>query len=268
MIPMSCHTALARKLFAFALFTGVALAGLTLAAPSALAQQGALRVLSSNGMKAVIEEIRPQLEKAAGQPLAIEFGTSATIRERIEKGESFDAVVLTVEVIDALAKAGKVAPGSVNALGRTAVGVGVRAGAAKPDIGTPDAIKKALLATKSPTYVGAGAARAPVDRMLAALGIADAVASKVVVARSVDEALESVAAGHADMILAPTSEILPAAGVQLVGPLPGEFTSYISFAGAVSPTTSAASAAQRFVAELRRPGAASSYRAKGMELSQ
>lgn len=249
-------------------FALVALAGFGVVAPSALAQPSALRVLASNGMKAVIEEIRPQLERAAGQPLAIEFGTSATIRERIEKGEPFDATVLTVEVIDALAKAGKVVPGSVNALGRTAVAVGVRAGARKPDIGTSDAIKKALLDAQSPTYVGAGAARAPVDRMLATLGIADAVAPKVVVARSVDEALASVAAGRADMILAPTSEILPVTGVQYVGPLPGEFASYISFAGAVSPTTSAGPAAERFVAELRRPGAASSYRAKGMELSQ
>ena len=268
---MSHHKALARARSAFALFTGVvlaALAGLTLTAPTALAQSSALRVLASNGMKAVIEELKPQLERAAGQPLSIEFGTSATIRERIEKGESFDAVVLTAEVIDALAKAGKVAPGSVNALGRTAVGVGVRAGAAKPDIGTADAMKKALLATKSPTYVGAGAARAPVDRMLAALGIADAIAAKVVVARSVDEAVESVAAGHADMILAPASEILPAKGVQFVGPLPAEFTSYISFAGAVSPAAASKQAAERFVVELRRPGAASSYKAKGMELSQ
>jgi molybdate transport system substrate-binding protein len=268
---MACHIAPAHKRFTFALFTAVALAALAsaaLVAPPALAQSTALRVLASNGMKAVIEEIRPQLERAAGQPLNIEFGTSSTIRQRIEKGESFDAVVLTVEVIDALAKAGKVVPTSVNTLGRTAVGVGVRAGAAKPDVGSADAIKKALLATKSPTYVGAGAAAAPVDRMLASLGITDAFAKKVIVAKSVDEAIESVAAGHADMILAPTSEILPAKGVQFVGPLPGEFTSYISFAGAVSPTTASKQAAERFVAELRRPGAASSYKAKGMELTR
>jgi molybdate transport system substrate-binding protein len=268
---MSRRKALARTPYSFVRFTGFALAalvGLALTAPSALAQSSSLRVLASNGMKAVIDDIKPQLEKATGQPLVIEFGTSATIRERIEKGEPFDAVVLTVEVIDALAKAGKVVPDSVNALGRTAVGVGVRAGAAKPDIGTADAIKKALLATKSPTYVGAGAARAPVDRMLAALGIADAIGAKVVVARSVDEAIESVAAGHADMILAPTSEIVPAKGVQFVGPLPAEFTSYISFAGAVSPAAASKEAAERFVVELRRPGAASSYKAKGMELIQ
>jgi molybdate transport system substrate-binding protein len=262
---MSWHAFARRN---FALLAGIAVAALVDWSLAAQSQQVALHVLASNGMKAVIEEIRPQLERAAGQPLKIEFGTSSTIRARIEKGESFDAAVLTTEVIDALAKAGKVAPMSVNALGRTAVGVGVRAGAAKPDVGTADAIKKALLAAKSPTYVGAGAAAAPVDRMLASLGIADAFAKKVVVAKSVDEAIESVAAGRADVILAPTSEILPAKGVEFVGPLPGDFTSYISFAGAVSPSTSAKAAAERFVVELRRPGAASSYKAKGMELSQ
>jgi molybdate transport system substrate-binding protein len=261
---------LARTRCALALFTGIVLpllVGFTLA-PTALAQSSEPRVLASNGMKAVIDEIRPQLERAAGQPLTIEFGTSATIRERIEKGEAFDAVVLTVEVIDALAKAGKVAPDSVNALGRTAVGVGVRAGATPPDIKSPDAIKKALLAAKSPTYVGPGAARPPVDRMITALGIADAIARKIVVARSVDEAIESVASGRADMIFAPASEIQPAAGVQFVGPLPAEFASYISFAGALSPNTSAKAAAERFLVELRRPGTAAAYKAKGMELSQ
>jgi molybdate transport system substrate-binding protein len=104
--------------------------------------------------------------------------------------------------------------------------------------------------------------------MLTSLGITEAFAKKVIVAKSVDDAIESVATGHADMILAPTSEILPAKGVDLVGPLPGEFTSYISFAGAVSGTAASKQAAERFVVELRRPGAAASYRAKGMELAQ
>src|SRR5215471_5175715 len=105
------------------------------------AQPVPLRVLCSNGMRAVVEQLKPELERAAGQPLAIEFGTSADVRKKIESGAPFDVAVLTVEVIDGLAKGGKVVPESVGALGRSAVGVGVRAGAPLPDLKTPDAVK-------------------------------------------------------------------------------------------------------------------------------
>ena len=110
-------------------------------------------------MKAVIDELKPQLERDLGRPLAIEFNTTAAMRQRIDAGEAFDVAVLTAEVIDALAKSGKIAPDSVGALGRSGVGVGVRAGAAKPDVATPDAMKRALLATKSVTWVGVGASK-------------------------------------------------------------------------------------------------------------
>jgi molybdate transport system substrate-binding protein len=239
---------------------------LTLLASLASAETPALRVLCSNGMRAVVEELRPQLERAAGQPLAIEYGTSADVRRQIESGASFDVAVLTVEVIDGLAKGGKVAPSSVGALGRSAIGVGVRAGAPLPDLKTPDAVKKAFLAAKSVTWVGAGAARVPVDRMLRALGIADAVAAKLALAQSVEEGLKRVADGESDLTVMLASEILPAPGVKYAGPFPGQFASYVSFAGAASASTSSRATADRFVAALRAPASASAYAAKGMEL--
>ncbi|PYS37792.1 MAG: hypothetical protein DMG14_20020, partial [Acidobacteria bacterium] len=121
------------------------------------AQTTQLRVLASNGMKAVIEEIRPRLEREAGRPLAIEFNTSVAIRQRIERGDAFDVAILTTEVIDELAKAGKIASGSIANLGRSGIGFGIRAGAAKPDVRTPEAVKRTLLNAKSLTWVTAGA---------------------------------------------------------------------------------------------------------------
>jgi molybdate transport system substrate-binding protein len=250
-----------RRLLALATLTT-----LTLLASLASAQTHALRVLCSNGMRAVVEELKPQLERAAGGPLAIEYGTSSGVRQKIESGEPFDVAVLTVEVIDALAKGGKVAPDSVGALGRSAVGVGVRAGAPLPDLKTPDGVKKVFLAAKSVTWVGAGAARAQVDRMLQALGIADAVAAKLALAQSVEEGLKRVADGESDLTVMLASEILPAAGLKYAGPFPGQFASYVSFAGAASATTTSRAAADRFVAALHAPASASAYAAKGMEL--
>jgi molybdate transport system substrate-binding protein len=247
-------------------FALAALTALTLVGSFAHAQTTALRVLCSNGMRAVVEELKPQLERAAGQPLAIEYGTSAGVRQKIESGAEFDVAVLTVEVIDALAKSDKVAPESVGALGRSPVGVGVRAGAALPDLKTADGVKKAFLDAKSVTWVGAGAARAQVDKMLASLGIGDAVAPKVALAQSVEEGLERVVDGKSDLTVMLASEILPAEGVRYAGPFPAPFTSYVSFAGAAGASSRARAAADRVVAALRAPAATNAYAAKGMEL--
>ena len=184
------------------------------------AQTTPLHVLASNGMRAVIDELKPQLERDLGRPLAIEFNTTAAMRQRIDAGEAFDVAVLTAEVIDALAKSGKIAPDSVGALGRSGVGVGVRAGAAKPDVATPDAFKRALLATKSVTWVGVGASKPYIEQMLDKLGIAAEMKPKIVIAKSVDESVETVADGKVEMVLTLISEILPAHGVQFVGAVP------------------------------------------------
>jgi len=230
------------------------------------AQTNALRVLCSNGMRAVVEELKPQLERAAGQPLIIEYGTSVAVRQKIEGGAQFDVAVLTVEVIDALAKGSKVAPDSVGALGRSPVGIGVRAGAALPDLDTADGVKKAFLDAKSVTWVGNGAARAQVDKMLASLGIADAVAAKVALVQSVEEGLDRVADGKSDITVMLASEILPAPGVKYAGRFPAPYTGYVSFAGAASAGTHARAAADRVVAALHAPAAVNVYAGKGMEL--
>jgi molybdate transport system substrate-binding protein len=250
-----------RKLLALATF--VVFASF---AAFAHAQTNALRVLCSNGMRAVVEELKPQLERAAGQPLSIEYGTSADVRKKIEAGAEFDVAVLTVEVIDALAKAGKVMPDSVGALGRSPVGIGVRAGTRLPDLETTDGVKKAFLDAKSVTWVGAGAARAQVDKMLASLGIADAVNAKLALVQSVEEGLDRVADGKSDITVMLASEILPAPGVKYAGRFPAPYTGYVSFAGAAAAGSHARAAADRFVAALHAPATLNTYAAKGMEL--
>jgi len=257
-----------KRSFRFTAAAAWALAACTLLAASASAQPVPLRMLCSNGMRAVVEELKPELERAGGQPLAIEFGTSAGVRQKIESGAAFDVAVLTVEVIDGLAKGGKVVPESVGALGRSAVGVGVRASAPLPDLKTPDAVKKTFLDAKSVTWVGAGAARVQVDKMLRALGIADAVAAKLALAQSVEESLGRVADGKSDLTVMLASEILPAKGVKYAGPFPEQFASYVSFAGAVGAGTISRAAAARVVAALHAPASASAYAAKGMELTR
>jgi molybdate transport system substrate-binding protein len=103
-------------------------------------------------MKAAMEELQPQCERAMGHPLALEFNSTAAVKKKIEAGEPFDVAIITSEAIDELTKEGKIAGGTSAKLVRSELGIGIRAGAPKPKIGTPEALKQTLLGTKSITY--------------------------------------------------------------------------------------------------------------------
>jgi molybdate transport system substrate-binding protein len=237
-----------------------------LATRAGMTQTTPLRVLASNGMKAVVQELQPRLEREVGRSLNIEFNTSAATRQRIESGEAFDVAILTTEIVNELSKGGKIASGSVLDLGRSGIGFGVRSTAAKPDVRTPEAVKQTLLNAKSLTWVSVGASRVHIDRMIETLGITSQVKSKIVLTQSVDESLAAVAAGKTEMIVTLTSEILPAKGVQYVGPLPAKFQNYVAFSGGVSPKSTAVPASTLLVKSLATPSVARTYESKGMEL--
>ena len=184
---------------------GILWSVLVLSATSAGAAE--LRLLASNGIKAAIEELKPQLEKASGSTLAIEFSTAATLRERIEKGEAFDVAILTDEAIDALVKAGQISPMHTR-LARVGIGVGFRKGAPRPDVKTVAGIKQSLLNAKAIAYTGNGASRPAIDKMIERLGIAKQIEAKSHLTAA-GSAPASVAKGESDLVLTLISEILP-----------------------------------------------------------
>ncbi|PYR50818.1 MAG: hypothetical protein DMF95_09650 [Acidobacteria bacterium] len=228
-------------------------------------QNGALRVLVSNGMKGTMEELQPQCEKAAGRPLAIQFGSTASLKKRIETGESFDVTIITTEAIGDLIKQGKLAGASRRDVGRSELGIGIRAGAPKPDIRTPEALKKTLQETKSITYPQDGASRGSIEKMFERMGIAADVKPRIILAPGSGPATESVAAGRAAMVITLFSEIVPTHGVEILGPLPGEYQSDIRFGAATSATSGNAEAAKALIAFLSGPKAAAVLKAEGNE---
>jgi molybdate transport system substrate-binding protein len=234
-------------------------------ANGAPAQAPAIRLLASNGVQGAVNEVIPQCERAIGHPLNAEFGTTATLKPRIEGGEAFDFTVLTSEAIDALIKEGKVAADSRANVARVGIGIGIRAGAAKPDVSTPDALKKALLNAKSITYAAAGAGRPPTDKMLDRMGIADALKAKTLLLAGAEETSAAVRDGKAEILITLISEIVSAKGLELAGPLPKEFQTYVSFAAGVSPNAKNAEAAKSALKFLTGPKAAAAYKSKGME---
>lgn len=231
------------------------------------AQSVPLRVLSSNGIKGVVEELKAGAEREIGRPLAIEFNTSAAIRQRIQSGESFDVALLTSDVMDELVKSGKIAAATRVDLGRSGIGVGIRAGGPKPDIRTPEALRKTLLSAKSMTWVEAGASRVYIDKMLQDLGIASDVKSKTILTKVVSESITRVAEGKTELLLTLVSEITPAKDLQFVGPFPQDLQGYVTVTGAVSSNSKNAEAGIALIKLLKAPAAAPVYKSKGMEQS-
>src|SRR5260221_4475845 len=108
--------------------------------------------LSTIAVQSAMEELIPHFEKASGHKVHVAFGLGVAMTKRVQDGEAADFVLGPRSAIDGLAKAGKLAPGSDAALARSSVAVAVRQGAPKPDISTPDALKRALLAAKAISY--------------------------------------------------------------------------------------------------------------------
>jgi len=195
----------------------------------------------------------------------VEFDPSAAIKRKIEANEPFDVTVLTTDVIDSLAKEGKLAAQGRAQIGRIGVGVGVITGAAKPDVRTPDAIKQTLLNAKGMTWGLEGASRPAIDKMVQEFGIADRIKTKVRLTKNVDESMDLVRSGQADLVITLISEILPAKSVDFVGPLPPKFQDYVKFATGISAASKNMDAAQAAVKFITGPAVAPAFKSKGVE---
>lgn len=221
-----------------------------------------LKVLSSNGMHGSLAALAPQFERASGHRLDITYDTGVGFGERVARGERPDVGIITVQIIAALAQQGITA--APRLLARSGVGVGVRAGAARPDVSSVAALTRALLAAPSVTFTKKGASGIHFAGVIEQLGIADAVRAKAV---TPDGGLvgELLVAGRAELAVQQVSELVAVPGVHLVGPLPPEVQLYTEVAATVFAGSARAAAAQEFVEFLASAGARAVYRDKGME---
>lgn len=238
---------------------------LGLSTPPAAAQDNALHLLVSNGMKGSMEALQGQCEEEVGRRLAIQFGSTASLKRRIEAGEAFDVTIITIEAIDDLIMKALLTSATRMAVGRSELGAGIRAGASKPDIRSVATFRQALRQAPSITYPQDGASRGYIEQMFGRLGIADDVKSKIILAPGSGPATDSVAAGKAAMVLTLFSEIVPAHGVEILGPFPGEYQSDIRFGAAASAQSTQADAATALIAFLAGPKVTAVLKAKGID---
>src|SRR5690349_5280000 len=245
-----------RLVFAFAA------AAAMLASP---ARSADLVVVASNGVKPALEELAPTFERASGHKLSFKWGLAAVLTRELESGAPFDLAVLTAANIADLAKKGKVAAGSDTPIARSGVGIMVRAGAPKPDLGSPEALKRAVLSAKSLTWAKEGASGAIFVKALEKLGIEHDAHQKADLASDGAAAAKKVASGEAELGALLINEIMAQPGVQVAGPLPASLQTYITFHSGVSAASKNADAAKALGEFLTKPEARAVFKEKGQE---
>jgi len=228
-------------------------------------QAAEIKVLASNGVKAALEELAPVYERQTGNKLSITFGLAAVLKRQIESGEPFDFAILTDAGIEDLAKQGKVDVASRVAIARSGVGIGIKKGAPRADIGTPDALKRVLLDAKSISWAKEGASGVYFAKLLERMGIAEQMKSKVHLAASGTEVGKLVAGGEVQYGVILVNELMAAPGVEVLGPLPAELQNYTAFHGAASTSSKNAAAAWALGKFLTVRAARDVFKAKGQE---
>jgi molybdate transport system substrate-binding protein len=222
----------------------------------------AIKVLSGGAMRPLLAEAAPLFQQAGGAKVDVRFALTSVLTKEIEGGVAFDIALLPRPELDALAEAGKIAAGSRTDITRSAVGLCVRAGARKPDIGTVAALKRTLLDAASLGYSD-GPSGSYVADLLVRLGIAANMKPKTRLTGA--PVAELVAKGDAEIGIQQIVAILPVKGAELVGPLPSELQNVIVYAAGTSVRSLNPAAARAFVAFMGTPEVAHIIRAKGLE---
>jgi molybdate transport system substrate-binding protein len=237
---------------------------LSMMAVAALSMLGAasaadVHVMISAGFYGVYSELGPAFERASGDHLVTTRGPSMgdspeAIPARLARGEAADVVILDGGAADELGKRGLLRADSKVELARSLIGMVVRAGAAKPDIGSVDSFRSTLLAAKSIAYSDSGSGTYLSTSLFAKLGVADQIAAKSRKVRgppSGEPVASVVARGEAEIGFQQVSELIHAPGISFVGTIPAELQPGFAFAGALTAAVrqpEAANALIRFLA--------------------
>src|SRR5712691_2518961 len=224
-----------------------------------------LKIFGSRVTKMLMADIGEGFERATGFKPVVVTDVAAVMKRRIEGGEAFDLAVLVDFQTDDLIKAGKLLADSRADVMKAGIGVAVKRGAPKPDIGTVETFKRTLIDARSITYLKEGASTRHLDKVFAQLGIADALKPKIIQPMT-ESVSEAVAAGAVELGIIVIPNILSVPGAELVGPIPPELQSYIMFTAAVSSQSANQQAARDLIKLMTSPATVPLITAKGMEL--
>jgi molybdate transport system substrate-binding protein len=223
-----------------------------------------IKLLTAVAVRSAVDVILPDFERTSGQKVTTIYGSAASLKTRIDGGETFDLAILTRTQVDDLAKNGKALMGAD--LARSVMGFAIRAGAPRPDISTDEKLVAFLLDVKSIAH--GDPALNPValvyfDKMPAVMRIAEALKAKTIIGKP-GEFPMLVAKGEAEIGLGMSSEIAPVTGVEFVALRPDDPATSVPFAVALATGAKDDGAARAFLAAIQTPAAKEVFKSKGM----
>jgi molybdate transport system substrate-binding protein len=236
--------------------------GMMLMTPNAA--RADLTIYSGGAVKSGLSEAAARFQQEKGVKITLEFMPMGPLTKKMDEGLAADLVVLSQDRVPAAVASGKIDKASLVEIGRVAIGVAVNEDAPAPDISTPEAFKQALLAAKSIVYIdpARGTSGAHIAKVLADLGIADAVKAKTTLGEG-GYVVEPVGRGEIELGIHQITEILPVKGIKLVGPLPPALQKETAYSGAILSGSAQTAEASAFLAFIRSPAVREMFKAKG-----
>jgi molybdate transport system substrate-binding protein len=246
--------------------TALLVACAVVAATPRAAAADEITVYTARALATVLAEIGSEFERATGHRLTVVSDLPTGFLRRVQAGERFDLLISGSVTVDAWIREGRLVASTRTDIARSAIGVEVRAGSPKPDISTVEAFTRAVLNAKSIAYLKVGSG-VYLDSLFDRLGIRDAVQAKAT-RPDTDIVSELVAKGEIELGMTVITQILTTPGVELVGPLPAEVQSHVTFAAAVSTRSTVKDAVNELIVFLKSPRATAVMKVQGMEPRQ
>jgi molybdate transport system substrate-binding protein len=228
------------------------------------AMSAEIAIVSTTSLKATLDKLGPGFERASGHTLKVTYGTSAPLRRQIDAGAAFDLAILVPATLDALVKDGKIVADTRTDSARSAIGVAIKAGAAKPDVESAEGLKRTLQAAKSISYSGEGASGKHFTSLLDRMGIAAQIKPRLVPLPS-GEAVAPVARGEVEMAVITLANIVGVSGVEIAGVLPRDMQHYTVYTAGVATAAKNANGARALLALIMAPETTPVIEAEGME---
>ena len=208
-----------------------------------------LRIFSGGAPQDIFKKLTPQFERQSGHKVEFVFTVMSALREKVAAGEPADVLVMPTNILDGYEKDGVVRAQGRAVLGLVSINAVVRAGAAKPDLSTPDKVKQAMLAARAITHATPGETPSGthMGKLIETLGIAEAMKGKIIHRSALRGGIELVAGGEAEIGFYPKSEVLDPR-LSLVGPLPPAIQLTTIYGAAVTAKSAAPEAGAAFIA--------------------
>jgi len=223
-----------------------------------------IRIISSMATRQLLADLVARFEATSPQRVSVESVGGVDAAKRVKAGEEFDVVVLAANAIDELIAAGRIFPASRVDLVKSGVAIAVRSGAARPDVGSEEAVKRAVLAARSLSY-STGPSGVQLAKLFERWGIAAEVKSRIVQAPPGVPVGTLVASGEVELGFQQLSELMHLDGIDVLGPLPPAIQIITTFSGGVAQASARSDAARALLAFMAAPEVALIKQNNGME---